>query len=111
MTAKTDFTIYQGDSSPIWKVRIDTVLVSQSTCRQVVRVDLSSTPLIDAAVTDTVTEDGVEWFRVTLTPAQTATLTANRIYLWIVEIDAPGVTPPAKREYHGQLRVIEQGAT
>ena len=109
--AVPEYTVFQGDSSPWRLVRFEDILVSNSTCRQFVRVDLDTTPIIDEAVTDTFTDsNGDEFFRARLDPTDTDSLTVDREYIWIVEISAAG--PPAeKRELHGILKVKKQGST
>ena len=105
------FVIFQGDSSPLWRIRIKNVDVSDCTCRQIVRTDLDTAAIFDEAVTDTVTDsDGMLWFLVSLTPTKTLQLTANMTYLWIVQIENVILDPPVRKETHSTLIVQQQGA-
>ena len=105
------YTIYQGDSTTPVRFRVNGIDVSTCTCKQVVRTDLNATADIDATVTDTVTIDSVEWFRVSLSPTQTTGLAADREYFWIHEIDCPSASPVQRYEVHHKLIVKPQGAT
>ena len=108
--AVPDYTIFQGDSSPHRLIRFESITTTNSNCRQVVRVDLDSTELIDEAVTDTATgNDGQTYFKAALSPAQTAGLTPDREYIWIVEIEANDNSE--KKEIHKTIRVLKQGST
>ncbi len=101
-------TIFQGDNSPIRRVRFESVVVGQSSCFQTVKDNLTGPALVARYVTGTVTADSSVWFQVFLTPPETAGLAVG-IYQWIVELQASGSSPPLRQELHDTLEIKTQG--
>jgi hypothetical protein len=103
-------TIFQGDSTKTFRVKFDGIDVAICSCKQSVRESADQPPIVSETITDTVTVGSTNYFQVSLKPAQTSLLDVGN-WIWGIEIEATGTTPPQRRETHIDLEVEAQIVT
>lgn len=103
-------TVYQGDSSKTFRIKFDGIDVAICSCKQSVRESPDQPPVISEIVTGTVTVGSTSYFQVSLKPAQTSQLDVGN-WIWGIEVEATGTTPPQRRETHIDLEVEAQIVT
>lgn len=95
------FTIYQGDTGPLWSIGFDDERVlTNYTCAVAVR----GTAISRAVVT----QNGAGTrFLVQLTPTETGTL-SRQTYVVGIQVSNATTTPPFVKETHVELAIQEQ---
>ena len=103
-------SVFQGDSSKTFRVKFDGIDVSLCSCKQSVVDSPGQTAIVSETVTETVTVGSTDYFQVALKPTQTSLLGVGK-WVWGIELEATGTTPPQRREVHIDLEIKAQVVT